>query len=188
MGKLLDNAIEYAIKAHAGQSRKAQGAPYILHPMEAAVIAGGLTGDEEVLAAAVLHDVVEDTEATLTQIEKTFGSRVAFLVASETEDKRRGTPPEESWKVRKEESVAALRKTTDEGVKIVWLADKLSNIRSIRAGVKEEGPSFFEHFNQKDPKMHEWYYREILDALSSLSGSAAYEEFGRLIDEVFGAE
>ena len=64
MGEILNKAIVYAVKVHNGQVRKSTQVPYILHPLEAASIVGNLTTDKEVIATAVLHDVVEDTAAT----------------------------------------------------------------------------------------------------------------------------
>jgi (p)ppGpp synthase/HD superfamily hydrolase len=173
------------MKAHSGQTRKAGGSPYVLHPMEAAVIAATLTRDEDVIAAALLHDVVEDAGVGIEEIREKFGSRVADLVSSETENKRHGTPPEQTWQVRKEETLKTLKETDDEGVKIIWLSDKLSNIRSMHAGVRREGDAFFNAFHQKDKKMHEWYYREVASALESLKDSDAYGEYMFLLDEIF---
>ena len=73
MSKRLDSAIKYAIDKHQGQLRKREGTPYILHPLEAAAIANDLTKDENVLIAAVLHDTVEDTEATIEEVREKFG-------------------------------------------------------------------------------------------------------------------
>ena len=69
--------------------------------------------------------------------------------------------------------------------KIIVLADKLSNIRTLSRDVKRFGDTSFEKFNQKDKKMQEWYYREIEKAVAALSESDAYHEFCKLIDEVF---
>ena len=81
-------AIEFAAKAHDGMVRKKDKTPYILHPLEAATIVGTMTSDQDIISAAVLHDVVEDTEITIDEIEDLFGNRVRKLVESETEDKR----------------------------------------------------------------------------------------------------
>ena len=136
---LFETALTFAVKAHAGAVRKGGAVPYVLHPLEVAVIAGTLTNDPEVLAAAVLHDTVEDTPATLSEIENAFGGRVARLVSSETENKRRGVPPEESWQIRKEESLRELKNASDPGTKIIWLSDKLSNMRSFYRMYRREG-------------------------------------------------
>lgn len=159
--------------------------PYILHPLEAMVVAGTLTDDREVLAAMVLHDVVEDTNTTLREIEERFGARVAELVGSETENKRRGQSPSATWRLRKEESLARLRASDDPAVKILWMGDKLSNIRSIHALWLREGHALWQGFNQRDPAQQAWYYRSVRAELMPLRESAAWREYAQLVDEVF---
>ena len=185
MGKFLDDAIKFAVDAHSGQKRKVGGTPYIVHPLEAAAIAGALTPDEEVIAAALLHDVAEDTPVTLEELRERFGDRVAYLVSTETENKRSGLSKADTWKMRKEETLSNLKAADDIGVKIMWIADKLSNVRSYYAGVRAEGDGFFNRFNQKDKKMHEWYYREILEALGPLKDTAQYAELEHLVNLIF---
>lgn len=90
--ELLDNAIVFAVHAHSGATRKACNTPYITHPMEAMAIASTMTDDREVMAAAALHDVIEDTKYGEEDIEKLFGKRVLELVKADSEDKRRDRP------------------------------------------------------------------------------------------------
>ena len=92
--ELVSEAISFAVKAHDGMRRKKSKSPYILHPMEAAVIVGTMTDDQDLIAAAALHDVVEDTDVTIKEIEEKFGARVKELVSAETENKRPDLPPE----------------------------------------------------------------------------------------------
>ena len=82
---ILDKAIVFAVKAHKGAERKGKGFPYIVHPMEAVAIAATMTNDQELLAAAALHDTVEDTEITLKDVEREFGKRIAGLVEAESD-------------------------------------------------------------------------------------------------------
>ena len=82
--ELVSEAIAFAVKAHDGMRRKKSEAPYILHPMEAAVIVGTMTNDQTLIAAAALHDVAEDAGVTLREIEERFGVRVRELVEAET--------------------------------------------------------------------------------------------------------
>ena len=110
---LFDLAMNYAIEKHSGQTRRMVNVPYVLHPMEVATIIGTMTDDEEVLAAAVLHDTVEDTDATIEEIRQRFGKRVSLLVLTETEDKREGQDPTKTWEIRKEESLLILQNTKD---------------------------------------------------------------------------
>ena len=84
--ELVSKAIEFAVKVHDGMRRKKSELPYILHPLEVAVIVGTMTSDQNVIAAAVLHDVVEDANISIDEIEQKFGKRVKELVLSETED------------------------------------------------------------------------------------------------------
>ena len=181
----IDDALRFAIDAHAGMTRKGDGSPYILHPLEAATIAASMTHDEDVICAAVLHDVVEDTPTTLDDLREAFGDRVAQLVASETEDKRNGASPSESWLERKQESLERLRATEDTDIHIIWLADKLSNMRSFARIHSRKGNAMWERFNQKDPALHAWYYRQVADVTEDLSAHLAWQEYARLTESVF---
>ena len=184
----LTTAIEFAAKAHDGMERKKDKTPYILHPLEAAVIVGSMTEDREVICAAVLHDVVEDTEITIEEIEEKFGSRVRALVESETEDKRAELPPESTWRIRKEESLEELAACGDRDVLILWLGDKLSNMRSFYRIWKTEGDSMWQFFNQKDISQQEWYYTRIAELTSPLKEFTAWQEYNELLKIVFGKD
>lgn len=181
-------AIEFAAKAHDGMIRKKDKTPYILHPLEAAVIVGSMTEDREVISAAVLHDVVEDTDITIEEIEEKFGSRVRALVESETEDKRAELPPESTWRIRKEESLEELACCGDRDVLMLWLGDKLSNMRSFYRIWKAEGDSMWQSFNQKDPSAQKWYYCKIAELTSSLKEFSAWQEYNELLKIVFGKD
>ena len=183
---VFEKSVAFAIKAHEGQTRKKEGIPFILHPCEAAAIAGTLTNDRDILAAVMLHDTVEDTDATIEDIRREFGERVAELVSKETENAYEGMAREDSWRLRKEESLEQLRNTDDFGVKVMWMADKLSNIRSFFRLRIREGDKLFENFHQKDPKQQEWYYRTIVELLKDFEGTQAYLEYAYLVDVVFG--
>ena len=184
--ELVSEAIAFAVKAHDGMRRKKSDAPYILHPMEAAVIVGTMTDDQNLIAAAALHDVVEDAGITLEEIKEKFGQRVWELVQSETEDKREELPPAQTWRIRKEESLAVLKNTDDIAVLMVWLGDKLANMRSIYRDFKVEGHEMWQRFNQKDPNQQAWYYRSIATLTERLSDTSAWLEYKTLTELVFG--
>ena len=184
--ELVSEAIAFAVKAHDGMRRKKSEAPYILHPMEAAVIVGTMTDDQNLIAAAALHDVLEDAGITIQEIEEKFGKRVRDLVQSETEDKREDLPPEVTWRIRKEESLAVLKNTDDIAVLMVWLGDKLANMRSIYREWKEKGDAMWQRFNQKDPRQQAWYYRSIAQLTERLSDTSAWLEYKTLTELVFG--
>lgn len=175
----------YAAEAHCGQKRKMSGIPYILHPMEVCAIVGTMTGDEDVLVAALLHDTVEDCNADPKEIKEKFGARTAALVQSETEDKRSQRPESETWRERKEESLLMLEHTKDLDVKILWLADKLSNLRSFYREYQRIGEELWQHLHEKDPKKQGWYYRTVAKSVKELEKTAAYEEFCELVGRMF---
>ena len=184
--ELVSEAIAFAVKVHDGMRRKKSELPYILHPMEAAVIVGTMTDDQNLIAAAVLHDVVADAGVSIQEIEERFGKRVRELVASETEDKRADLPPASTWRIRKEESLMVLKNTDDIGVLMVWLGDKLANMRAIYRDFKVEGEAMWQRFNQKDASEQAWYYRSIVALTERLSDTSAWLEYKTLTELVFG--
>ncbi len=184
---LLDRAIVYAVRAHAGTERRGKGFPYIVHPMEAMEIVATLTPDQELLAAAALHDTVEDTDVTEEDIRAEFGPRVAELVAAESDRFDPGVSEEDSWHARKQAAIDRLSKASHEA-KIVALGDKLSNMRAIARDYAVQGPALWNLFHAKDPADHAWHYRGLAAALRELDGTAAYQEFTQLIEQVFGKE
>ena len=184
--ELVSEAMQFAVRVHDGMRRKKSDAPYILHPMEAAVIVGTMTTDQNLIATAVLHDVVEDADVSMAEVEERFGKRVRELVESETEDKRADLPPADTWRIRKEESLAVLRNTTDIGVLMVWLGDKLANMRAIYRDFKAEGNAMWQRFNQTDVNEQAWYYRSIVTLTARLSDTSAWLEYKALTELVFG--
>lgn len=182
---ILDRAIVFAVEAHSGGVRKGTKTPYIVHPLEAVSIVTTMTDDREVMAAAVLHDVVEDTEYTIEDIQAQFGDRVAELVGSESENKREDLPAEETWEIRKLETIEHLSRAGLE-VKMIALSDKLSNIRAICRDYLAVGDKLWERFNQKDKDKHGWYYKSVAEALKELGEYPAYQEYLELVGEVFG--
>ena len=184
MGQILDEAIVFATKAHEGQFRKGTSIPYILHPMEAAAIVGSMTTDEEIIAGAILHDVVEDTETTVEDVIVVFGKRVGSLVASESENKREDLPAESTWKIRKQETLNHLVAAPVD-VKMITLGDKLSNIRAIYRDYQKIGDELWQRFNQKDKSEHYWYYSGIAKCITELCDYQAYKEYCDLIDRTF---
>ena len=176
---VIEKAIGFALKAHAGALRKGTNLPYILHPLEAAAIAAQMTDDQEVIAAAVLHDTIEDTETTAENIRKEFGARVAELVSSNTENKRRELPAADTWLIRKQETVEHL-KTASRAVKTVVFADKLSNLRAMVKDYTSEGEMFWNRFEMKDPHKHVWYYGAMIEPFEELGDSLLHREYLRL--------
>ena len=182
---LMDRAIVFATRAHSGTYRKGTKIPYIVHPIEAAAIVSTMTNDPDMIAAAVLHDVVEDTDATVEEISFFFNERIAKLVEAESEDKRKNLPPQETWMIRKMETLEFLRNEADREAKILALADKLSNIRAIHRDQNTIGDQLWERFNEKDKSKHGWMYRQVALALSELSDTFAWQEYDELVRKTF---
>ena len=124
---LILEAASFAADKHRMQRRKdAQASPYINHPLSLAAILtkeGGIE-DAKVIAAALLHDTVEDTETSIEEIEARFGNRVASIVAEVTDDKSLDKAERKRLQV-----VKASSKST--GAKLIKLADKISNLRDL---------------------------------------------------------
>lgn len=176
---LFDKAAQFAIEAHRGAERRGKGFPYIIHPMEAASIVATVTNDPEMLAAAVLHDTVEDTDVTIEQIEELFGPRVAHLVNIETAKKG------SSWRARREVQIERFRQA-DRDSQIVALGDKLSNLRAIALDYHSMGDALWRRFNAPEGKKDiEWYYRSLAAALSNLADTFPYQEFLSLVEKTF---
>ena len=177
----LDEAIRFAVSCHAGDVRKGTDLPYILHPLEALQILASMKVDVNLMIAGVLHDTLEDTDATLEMIASRFGKDVAELVDSHTEDKRK------SWYQRKLHTITVL---PDEDLrhKMLTIADKLANLRSLYNDYKAIGDRLWERFNA--PKeLQAWYYSGVCDGLAELQNDpnteAAYWELNGLYKDVF---
>ena len=178
----LNEAIRYAVAQHEGQLRKGSTRPYIVHPLEVMTILMNLEGDTELMIAGLLHDTIEDTGATRQEIEEKFGRDVAELVDGHSEDKSR------SWQERKSAAIEHLRRA-DRRMKLLVLADKVSNMRSGVLDHRAIGEKLWDRFNA--PKERQaWYYRGIMDALSDMkddkNAAPLYAELERMFEELFG--
>lgn len=183
---ILEEAIIYATVMHQGKVRKFGSRPYILHPLEVAQILSTITDDVEVITSGILHDIVEDTDGTLEEIEKRFGKRVAMIVSSESETDYPGEERSATWKRRKEESLLVLKNSQDIGVKMLWLADKLANIRSLSGQYSEQGDGLWKKLNQSDPEMQRWYYRSVAELVElSLNRTGAFKELIKHINFIW---
>ena len=171
---MIDKAITFATKAHEGQFRKGTKLPYIVHPLEVGVIVSRMTQDKEVIAAAILHDTLEDCkEVTFSTLCQEFGERVAEIVKGG------------SWNERKANTVKRLKEEKASDMKLVALGDKLSNARSLKRDYQMIGDKLWERFNMKDKRQQAWYYRGLCDSLKDMENFPEYWEFCELIAYVF---
>jgi (p)ppGpp synthase/HD superfamily hydrolase len=123
---LTRRALEFAAASHGGQEREADRAPFILHPLEVAHLLHGRGSPDEVVAAGVLHDTVEDAQVTRDELSAEFGERVARLVGAVTEPVRDG-----DYAARKAALRAAVEAAEDDAL-VIFAADKVAKARELR--------------------------------------------------------
>jgi len=193
MESLQDNdriveAFEFAYAAHKGACRKSSTIPYIVHPLDVASTLMKNNAPEDVVIAGLLHDVVEDTKFTLSDIRDRFGDEVATLVEGASE-------PEElviadkvkNWRERKVHTIEFIRGAGHD-MKLLTCADKLANIRDIIRDYDRLGEDVWDIFNApKDSQA--WYYNSMLEAFAvgdgSIGDTAAFLEYRKCVGEVF---
>jgi (p)ppGpp synthase/HD superfamily hydrolase len=163
---VIDLAIEVAAKAHQDQFRKGTDIPYITHPLAVGIILAKSGCSDEVIAAGILHDTLEDTKLTLEEIIDKFGDTVAGIVEGASE-------PDKSlpWEERKQHTIDFVKEAPQD-VKFVVLADKLHNIKSIAADYRRIGEKVWERFNEVKGKQ-EWYYQGLVRAMHDISAGKA---------------
>lgn len=161
----LEEAIRFASSAHDGQLRKGkERLPYISHLVAVAILVANHTDEEDVIIAALLHDVIEDTEVSESILKNHFGEGVLSLVKTVSEPKERDGMPIE-WKERKEIYIEQLKSGSDEAL-LISAADKIHNMDSKHRIHKEIGSAMFKHLAAK-PEDYVWYHQQILDILKS---------------------
>lgn len=164
---IIFKAIRLVAEVHEGQFRKGSRLPYITHLMNVMKILIEQECDDEIVAAGILHDTLEDTSLVYEDIEKLFGSRVAELVkgASEVRDPAESYNGKASWKARKEHTIQFLLGEATHDQLLVACADKLDNITSIQADYKRLGDVLWERFNAGRLEQ-QWYYATIASAFA----------------------
>lgn len=178
---ILEKALQYAMDCHKGAVRKGTTRPYILHPIETLQILSSMNADINLMVAGLLHDTLEDTDATLLDIYGQFGTDVAALVNGHTEDKRK------IWYMRKLHTISELP-TANIRYKMLVLADKVANLRNMYADYKQVGEELWARFNA--PKeLQAWYYSKVIDGLDELQNypetESVYWEMVSLFKDLF---
>ncbi|HEY1271154.1 MAG TPA: HD domain-containing protein [Terriglobales bacterium] len=181
LGARFREAMVFAARQHAHQTRKKTAVPYIAHLMSVCALVLEAGGDEDLAIAALLHDVVEDCggKPMLREVRRRFGPRVAHVVAGCTDADTYPKPP---WRKRKAEYLRHL-KTADADVRLVSAADKLHNARSILNDYKRLGEPAFERFAGKREGTL-WYYRALARELQRRNASSIAGELGLVVREL----
>lgn len=183
---LVEKAMRIAAKAHRHHHRKGSDLPYITHPAHAAMILlrAGID-DDEILAAALLHDVVEDTDHSLEMLAADFPPKVVQLVAAMTEQKHDHTGQHRSWQDRKDEHLRHIAAEPWEARAIV-LADKLHNLGSMVVDL-EAGADIWSRFNAPRDRIL-WYHRSMVAAAEQgdLRLASLAQECLRMVERLAG--
>ncbi len=176
---LIDKAIEFAAVAHREQRRKGTEIPYISHPYAVGMILQRAGCSEEVVAAGILHDTLEDTDTTEEDLLAFFGSKVLEIVKGCSEPDKGA-----SWEERKQHTLDELKHATV-AIRQTSCADKLHNIRSIKRDLKQYGEEAWSGF-KRGRDSQEWYYKGLVESLGYKSRFKLLEELEDEVEEVFG--
>jgi len=176
-----EQALLFATRKHAGQSRKGTPVPYVAHLMSVAGLVLETGGDEDLAIAALLHDVVEDCGGAprLKEVRRRFGERVAHVVEGCTDSDTFPKPP---WRKRKENYLEHLR-TADADTRLVSVADKLHNARTILTDYRESGESIWERFQGRREGTL-WYYRALLNEFRRKKSNRLINELERVVTDL----
>jgi (p)ppGpp synthase/HD superfamily hydrolase len=186
-------AIEMATEFHERDVRKGTVIPYLSHLFNVCKILAERDCRAELIAAALLHDIVEDTSVTIGEVENSFGKEVANLVEGATEPyKLQKTKFDENttWEVRKKHTIDFISNKATPDQMLIILADKLDNIRSVNNDVKRLGEKVWSRFNA-DKNKQSWYYHGLVAAFTKRINEFdkavidLLPEFKKEVDEVF---
>ncbi len=177
------DALTYTSRIHAAQVRKGSRVPYISHLLAVASLVIEAGGDEDQAIAALLHDAVEDQPRggkTVKEIRRKFGERVLEIVLACTDAM---THPKRPWIDRKREYIARAR-THSPDARLVSVADKLHNTRSILADHRRMGDKIFDRFSASREEVL-WYYRSLADVYTEAGdGTGLSAELNRVVGEL----
>lgn len=181
LSQRFSEALTYAARLHADQTRKGSGVPYISHLLAVCALVLENGGDEDQAIAALLHDAAEDQGgyATIADIRTRFGARVARMVAELSDTFETPKPP---WRKRKQDYLAHLPSAPAE-TWLVSLADKVHNARTILADYHDMGPEIWHRFNQgREGTL--WYYRTLADLFLQMTSGFLADELDRVVREL----
>ena len=182
LSEKFEEALVYATRLHADQTRKKTGIPFVAHILGVTAIALEYGGNETEAIAALLHDTVEDCGGVerLRDVREKFGEGVAKIVDGCTDTYETPKPP---WLERKRAYIEHL-KDSDSSTRLVSASDKLHNTRAILAELRRRGLEVFDRFGgKKDGTV--WYYRTLVTAFRQHGGhSDLIDELDRVVSEI----
>jgi (p)ppGpp synthase/HD superfamily hydrolase len=163
---IVSEALMFATYHHQHQNRKGTKIPYMAHLLNVCKILAEKNCEDEILAAALLHDVVEDTDVTIEEVEEKFGVRIANIVRGCTEQdklEKKAFDKKASWRERKEHTMHFLQTAATQDQLLVSAADKLDNLRAIAYDYQRIGEIIWKRFNAPKEEQH-WYYVWLQEA------------------------
>ncbi len=176
-----DAALVFAHQLHRHQKRKGTEIPYISHLLSVSALVLEHGGTEDQAIAALLHDAVEDQggDAIRQEIRNRFGEDVAAIVDACTDTDQTPKPP---WRARKEAYLAHLR-TTPDTARLVSLADKVHNARTILADYRAVGEALWSRF-EGGREGTLWYYRCLVEIFAAGPCRSLANELERTVAEL----
>jgi len=170
---LIEKAARIALEAHSGQKRKDDGSPYFIHPFMVALklVKNGFS--DETVAAALVHDVLEDTKVSEETLQKELGNSVLNIIKVVTEDK--SLP----WEERKKRYVESVRNGSD-NAKAVSISDKIHNTEGILSSYEFEGPKIWKYYS-RDKNSKVWFEKECLKMFKETWHHPLIDEYEALV-------
>lgn len=188
LGERFTQAVEYARQLHT-EYRKGTEIPYMAHLLGVAALVMGEAGrrvpvTEDMVIAAVLHDVVEDHGGMprLRDVESKFGRNVSRMVAGLSDTFAEDHDKKEGWEERKSAYIKRLRKEPDD-VLLISAADKLYNAKAILDDYREIGEAVFARF-KRGRKQQLWYFEELLKVFRDHTPNRLVDEFDRIVGQL----
>jgi (p)ppGpp synthase/HD superfamily hydrolase len=176
---VITQAIEFAAVAHKGGKRKGTSIPYISHPFAVGLMLAQHNCETHVIAAGILHDVVEDTYFDIGDIRHRFGDQIGDVVQGCSEDKSK------SWKERKQHTIDMLPDASP-GVQLVICADKLHNVQSITSDFAKLGEALWKRFNA-GKEDQAWAYQGVVKSLLTIEPTPELvRELKDAVESLFG--
>jgi len=178
---LIKTAVYFAAEKHDGQYRKGTHVPFFAHSILVAFDVLKYSGDENITAAAILHDVLEDCpKVTKMQLKKLFGNKVAKIV-SEVSSVEKKHKKNKIWKEKKLTYISKIKNASKEAL-IVVAADKINNMKAYFESVQLRGPKKLSKVFGGSLQEYFWYYKEILTILKSgLGNHPIVKEYEKII-------
>jgi (p)ppGpp synthase/HD superfamily hydrolase len=178
---LVQRALVFAATRHK-EFRKGSNIPYITHPAHVAILLAQHDFNEHIMAAAILHDVLEDTETTPEELSQEFGDEVTHMVQQLTEPQMRDLPRKETWPLRKKAKLDMLE-TASRGALAIVAADRVHNTANFLDDIQQHGPQIWNRFNSSPEKILD-FGRKVLEILRRRFPHPLTEEYARLHEKL----